>query len=364
MFKNRFFVIGAGVALILLIIFLGTLVKFIFTPVVSLVSSLVVPLLIAAFFYYPLRPLVRYLERKKWRRSWSVMLIFAIFILLIAGSSLWVWPTLRDQIESFVENAPQLAQDAVNQVQMLQNNPTISRFIPSDSAQNKEILDRLSGVLDTSLNWLSSNLTGMFSFISSFVLVIATFPILLYFLLRDDHKLPPQLMKIFPANQKDDGKVMLNEMDDALNSFIAGRVIVNLLLCVLLYIGFVIIDLPYSLLLVIISFFLNFIPFIGAFLAGVPVGIVGLIESPSMAIWSIVIVIVAQLIQNNLLEPLVFGKQLDMHPLTVIVLLLVGGDVMGILGMLICIPIYMVVKIAIRHGYQMYVKSKIKQDFT
>ncbi|CAM4053172.1 AI-2E family transporter [Saccharibacillus endophyticus] len=360
MFKNRFFVIGAGVALILLIIFLGTLVKFLFTPVVSLVSSLVVPLLIAAFFYYPLRPLVRFLERKKWKRSWSVMLIFVVFILLIVGASLWVWPTLRDQVESFVTNAPQLAQDAVYQLQQLQNNPTVSRFIPADSAQNQELLDRLSGVLDASLTWLSDNITNMFSFVSSFVLVIATFPILLYFLLRDDYKLPGYLLKIFPNEQKDDGKVMLGEMDDALNGFIAGRVIVNLMLCVLLYIGFLIIGLPYSLLLVIISFFLNFIPFIGAFLAGVPVGIVGLIESPSMAIWSIVIVVVAQLIQNNLLEPLVFGKQLDMHPLTVIVLLLVGGDIMGILGMLICIPIYMVVKIGIRHIYQMYLKSKIK----
>ncbi|MDO3410444.1 AI-2E family transporter [Saccharibacillus sp. CPCC 101409] len=360
MFKNRFFVVGAGVALLLLIIFLGTLVKFIFTPVVSLVSSLVVPLLIAAFFYYPLRPLVRFLERKKWKRSWSVMSIFAVAILLMVGASLWVWPTLRDQVESFAENAPQLARDAVYQIQHLQENPTIKRFIPSDSGQNEELLNRLSGYLDSTFTWLSNNITSMFSFLSSFVLVIATFPILLYFLLRDDYKLPPQLLKIFPASQKADGKQMLDEMDDALNSFIAGRVIVNIALCILLYIGFLIIGLPYSLLLVILSFFLNFIPFIGAFLAGVPVGIVGLIESPSMALWSIVIVIVAQLIQNNLLEPLVFGKQLDMHPLTVIVLLLVGGDVMGILGMLICIPVYMVVKIAIRHGYQMYVKSKIQ----
>ncbi|MCQ4088348.1 AI-2E family transporter [Saccharibacillus sp. JS10] len=360
MFKNRFFVIGAGIALVLLIIFLGTLVKFIFTPITSLVSSLVVPLLISAFFYYPLRPLVRFLERKKWKRSWSVALIFAVFILLIVGASVWVFPTLRDQVESFIMNAPQLAKDAVAQLQQLQQNPTISRFIPSNDSQNQDILNRLSGVLDTSITWLSDNLASMFSFLSSFVLVIATFPILLYFLLRDDNRLPGNLIRMFPNNQKEDGKLMLDEMDEALNGFIAGRVIVNLLLCVLLYIGFLIIGLPYSLLLVIISFFLNFIPFIGAFLATVPVGIVGLIESPNMAIWSIVIVIVAQLIQNNLLEPLVFGKQLDMHPLTVIVLLLVGGDVMGILGMLICIPIYMVVKIAIRHIYQMYLKSKIE----
>lgn len=355
MFKHRFFVIGSGIALVLLIVYLGSLVDFLFRPLVALVSSMTVPLLISAFLYYPLRPLVRALERKQWKRSWSVLLIFGSGLMMLAICSVWVWPALRSQINSFIENAPEFAQNVITQLQQLQHNPIISRLTPGE---NDDMFVRLTGYLDTSLNWVTDNVSQMFAFLSDFMLVIATFPILLYFLLRDDYKLPSKLLLLFPAKIRTEGKQMLAEIDAALSNFIAGHVIVNIGLCVLLYIGFVSIGLPYSLLLVIVSFFLNFIPFIGAFLAGVPVGIVGLIESPMMAVWSIVIVIVAQLIQNNLLEPLVFGKQLDLHPLTVIVLLLVGGDLYGILGMLVCIPVYMIIKIALKHSYEMYMKSK------
>lgn len=357
MFRNRFFVIGAGIALVLLIIFLGSLVKFIFNPVVSLVSLLVVPLLISAFFYYPLRPLVRYLERHRWNRSLSVATIYLAGLLILAGCSIWVWPTLSEQVNTLIDNAPMITQSVVTQVQQLQNTPAFERFVPEN---NEEMLSRLTGYLNTAITWVSENISSMFSFISSFVLVLATAPILLYFLLRDDNRVPPQLMKLFPQRFKTDGEEMLGDIDSSLSNFIAGRVIVNIGLCILMYIGFLIIGLPYSLLLVIIAFFLNFIPFIGAFVAAVPVSIIALIESPSMMLWSIVIVVVAQLVQNNVLEPLVFGKQLDMHPFTVIVVVLVGGDLLGILGMLICIPVYMTVKIIIQHLYQMYLKNKIK----
>ncbi|GGO08079.1 AI-2E family transporter [Saccharibacillus kuerlensis] len=358
MLRNRFFVVGAGIALVLLIIFLGSLVKFIFDPIVSLVSLLVVPLLIAAFFYYPLRPVIRYLERHRWNRNVSVMTIFLVGLLILVGCSLWVWPPLSEQVNTLIDNAPNITQSIIDQIQQLQNTPAFARFVPDN---NEEMLSRLTGYLNTAITWVSENISSMFSFISSFMLVLATAPILLYFLLRDDNRVTPQLMKIFPERFKEDGRVMLDDIDTSLSNFIAGRVIVNFGLCIILYIGFLIIGLPYSLLLVIIAFFLNFIPFIGAFVAAVPVGIIGLIESPSMALWSIVIVIIAQLIQNNVLEPLVFGKQLDMHPFTVIVVVLVGGDIMGILGMLICIPVYMTLKIIIQHVYQMYVKNKIKQ---
>lgn len=361
MLQTRFFRIGAGIALVLLVVYLGTLVDFIFTPIASLISLTIVPLLITAFLYYPLRPLVNYLEKKKLKRSYSILLMYLIVIIVLAIFSIIGWPTLRDQVTSFIENAPKFTQSIITQIQLLQQNPMIQQYIPAGN--NQDMITKLTEYLNTIVDWLSVHISSMFSFISNFVLVVATVPIMLYYLLKDDSRLSPQLLKLFPAGHKEDGKAMLDEMDDSLSSFIAGRVLVNLALCVLLYIGFLIIDLPYSLLLVFLAFFLNFIPYIGAILSAVPVAIVGLIESPAMGIWAIVIVIIAQMVQNNLLEPIIFGKQLDIHPFTIVVLLLVGGDMGGILGMLLVIPLYMVVKIAIVHIYGMYLKDKMTHNF-
>lgn len=146
---------------------------------------------------------------------------------------------------------------------------------------------------------------------------------------------------------------MVAEIDNVMGSFIVGRVLVNLALGVLMYIGFLIIGLPYALLLTLVAVLMNFIPFIGAILSTVPIFIIGLIESPSTAVWSIVVVLVAQQIQDNLVAPYIFGKSMDIHPLTTIILVLAGGDFGGIIGILVIIPVYMMLKIIIVKLYQL-----------
>jgi predicted PurR-regulated permease PerM len=103
---------------------------------------------------------------------------------------------------------------------------------------------------------------------------------------------------------------------------------------------------------------MNFIPFFGAILSSIPIVIVGLIESPATAIWSLIIILAAQQVQDNLIAPYVFGKKLSIHPLTTIVLVLVGGDIAGIVGFLLVIPVYVIVKIVAVKMYELYVKTR------
>ncbi len=71
---------------------------------------------------------------------------------------------------------------------------------------------------------------------------------------------------------------------------------------------------------------LNLIPYVGALIATVPVVIVALTVSPSIATWSVVIIVITQQIQENILSPIIYGKQLDIHPLTTVILLLIGAE--------------------------------------
>ncbi|MFD1905207.1 AI-2E family transporter [Paenibacillus rhizoplanae] len=155
---------------------------------------------------------------------------------------------------------------------------------------------------------------------------------------------------------------MIAEIDGVMGSFIVGRVLVNLALGVLMYIGFLIIGLPYALLLTMVAVLMNFIPFIGAILSTVPIFIFGLIESPSTAVWSIVVVLVAQQIQDNLVAPYIFGKSMDIHPLTTIILVLAGGDFGGIIGILVIIPVYMMLKIIIVKLYQLFIRTRWDEE--
>lgn len=356
MMQSKYFRTCLGIIALLLIIYLGAKVSFLFNPIVSIFNMLLVPIAAAGFFYYLLRPIVDYLERRKIKRPLGVLMIYFVFAGLFLIFILLVWPTLKEQIENFIENAPNLVNDLQTQMNQLGKNPFWSRFMPSES----ELYNGLMDYANRAMTWISNSISNLISVVSGVVVIIATIPIILYYMLKESSKLPSKLLSVVPRRYRKDGQEVLSDIDSALSNFIIGKVILNLALSVLMYIGFLIIGLPYSLLLTIISFILNFIPYVGALLASIPVVIVGFIESPSIAIWSVVVIVVAQQIQDNILTPVIYGKQLDIHPLTTIILLLVGGDFYGILGVLLAIPAYMVLKIIVVRVYELFLAEKVE----
>lgn len=350
---NRFIKWCITIILVLIIIYLGSLVDFIFKPVLSLFSMIIVPLMLSGFFYYLLRPLVNVMERRKVSRTLAVLLIYLVFAILMVGFSIVVWPSLRTQLVNLVENAPTLFTSLSKQVEELEQSGVISAFLPKDANP----LSKLTEYLNKGFTVLTDYLSGLLAFFSNFTVVLITFPILLFYMLKEGVKFEKQIVIFIPVRFRRDGKEVMDDIDQMLSSFIVGRVIVNLSLGVLMYAGFLIIDLPYALLLTVAAVILNFIPFIGSFLSSVPIVIIGFIEAPSIAIWSIVIITIAQQVQDNLIAPYVFGKQLDIHPLTTIILVLVGGDIGGILGILLIIPVYMIFKIVFCRVYVLFFKQ-------
>lgn len=357
MLDSKYFRTCIGIIALLLIIYLGSRVSFLFQPVISMVNMLIVPTAAAGFFYYLLRPIVDYLERQHLKRALGVLMIYFVLAGICAIFIIVVWPTLSDQIDNFMEHAPFLVEDVQRQISHLQQNPAWSRFIPTESEVMTTITDFINGMI----TWISNSISNLISLVSNVVIIIATVPIFLYYMLKEGSKLPPKLLSLVPKKYRKDGQEVLTEIDHALSNFIIGKVILNLILSVLMYVGFLIIGLPYSLLLAVISFFLNFIPYVGAILATIPVVIVGFIESPSIALWSLVVVVAAQQIQDNILTPVIFGKQLEIHPLTTVVLILVGGDFFGLLGVLLAIPAYIMIKIIVVRLYELFVAQKTEQ---
>ncbi|GAE04314.1 hypothetical protein JCM10914_354 [Paenibacillus sp. JCM 10914] len=280
MMQSKYFRTCLGIIALLLIIYLGSKVSFLFNPIVSMVKMLIVPVAMAGFFYYLLRPIVDYLERQKIKRAIGVLMIYFVFAGLIVIFGIVVWPTLKEQIENFIKNAPFLVEDLQEQINQLQQNPYWSRLIPTETELSSSLADYVNQII----SWVTNSINNLIAVVSNVVIIIATIPIILYYMLKEGSKLPPRLLTFLPRQYKKDGKEALNDIDKALSNFIVGKVILNLLLCVLMYIGFLIIGLPYSLLLTVISFFLNFIPYIGAIVATIPVVIVAsssLRRSPS-----------------------------------------------------------------------------------
>jgi predicted PurR-regulated permease PerM len=282
-------------------------------------------------------------------RTLSVILIYISIALLISLLVILVWPTLQKQISDFIMNIPQIVQGLRTQIISLQQNSYFSA-ISKDSG----LSDKLSEYANKGFSLLSSYANSAYSFVSNFIVVIGTFPIILFFLLRESEKAPETLLKIVPRSYRSGAKQTLIDIDSALSGYISGKMLSTILLGVMTYISFLIIGLPYALLLAIVLAFISFIPFIGSFLGAIPPLIVAFTQSPEMALWLILAVFICQQIQDNVLSPYI-------HPFTTIIILLVAGSIAGLMGMLLALPVYMVIKIITQHLYQLFFADKVHE---
>jgi predicted PurR-regulated permease PerM len=161
---------------------------------------------------------------------------------------------------------------------------------------------------------------------------------------KDGDKFPAAVSKFIPASYRAEGVKTLKETAETLSSYIQGQITVALFVGTLSFIGYLIIDLPYALVMALIVAITNIIPYVGPFLGGAPAVIVALFDSPTKALLVVVVIVIAQQIEGNVLSPLILGKTLNTHPATIIILLLVAGNLAGILGMILAIPTYAVTK--------------------
>ena len=353
----RFFFVVLSLLVVISIIYMSSKISFIFKPVMMIFNILIIPFMLAGFFYYLFRPLVNYFEDRKVHKTVSIILIYVVLVAAAVLFAIIIWPLLQIQLENFIKSAPQLIKGFQEQINKMQENRLISMFVSS----NSDLSTKLSEYLNTAITMASNYVSNVFSIITSFVIAIATAPIILYYLLKESSHIPDSILHLIPTRYRQDGKEVIGEIDAALSGFIVGRVIITCLLGIMLYIGFMFIGLPYALLLAVIATVLNIIPYIGQFLGAIPCLIVAFIDAPSMIIWVLVVTVIAQQIESSFLSPHIYGKRLDIHPLTTIILLLVAGDIAGILGVILGIPAYMVVKIILVRIYRLFLAEKIEE---
>ncbi|MGZ7441553.1 AI-2E family transporter [Paenibacillus sp. TH7-28] len=356
MMKHPFYRISLGIIMLLTIIYLLSKVSFIFIPFVTLVQILIVPLTISGFLYYLLRPVVQFLERKKWNRILSILLIYLLFAGVVTIFFMVVWPPLQKQLFEFMNNVPKLMTSLQEQMNEIRSSRYFS-FVTSESSP--EIMNKVTEYINSTLNAVSGYVSHVFSFLNNFVIIVGTVPIFLYYMLKEDVRVTPSLVRMLPVRYRTDGEQVIHEIDNMLKGFIAGRMISAMMLAVMGFVGFWLVGLPYPLLLAIVMALFNFIPYFGALLGAIPCVIVAFTVSPSMVLWVIIIVVVAQQVEGNLISPYIYGKTINIHPLTTIVLLLIAGDFMGILGMILAIPLYMMLKIVVIRAYLLYIAQKV-----
>ncbi|MBO1220347.1 lipoteichoic acid biosynthesis protein CozEa [Staphylococcus nepalensis] len=346
MLNKVWFRTGIALLILFLLVKLVMEVHTIFTPFIIILQSVLLPLLLSGFLFYICLPFQKILEKNKIPRWGSITIIF-IGLIIIIGIVIGVLaPLIAEQIENLVNQIPALQHEAqhiinfaLDQMERLPNDVTdrINKMVQSMS-------DSIAGILSNSLGYLTS-------FISTLFLLIMV-PFFLIYMLKDHERFTPFIARLFKGDRKVFTVELLKDLNETVKSYIQGQVTVSIILGIILYIGYSIVGLNYTLLLVMFACVANMIPFLGPWMAFVPAGVIAIIQSPTIFIWVCIITLVAQQLEGNVITPNVMGKSLSIHPLTIIVVILAAGNLGGFGLILIAVPLYAVIKTVVRNVFR------------
>lgn len=354
MSQYKWFRVFLGIIMIFLIIYLGSLVQFIFRPIVVFVETLFFPVLLAGVLYYLFRPIVNLLHNQKVPKTYAILIIYLGVIGLLVALGAVIGPLLQKQVQSLIDNLPYLINEIRAILFQLQENEWINRLQVTEMLALDKLTANMTDYITQAFNIISSNVAGLVSFITNVIIVFIMIPFILFYMLKEGEKAPNFLLKFLPEKQRIEGNRILDDMDIKLSSYIQGQILVSFCVGVLMFAGFLIIGIDYFVILALIAMFTNVIPFVGPWIGTVPAVIVALIDSPFMVFKVLVVIIVVQQFESNFISPQIMGKKLAVHPLTIILLLIVAGRFAGIIGMLLAVPTYAVCKVVVGHTYRLF----------
>ncbi len=342
--------------MIFLLILLISVTDFLFKPIFQYLGAVALPIIGAGILFYLTKPLMYFFMRLRVKRTLAIILVFLVLILLGFFVVMYIAPIAQKQFENIINNIPKMANWGQDSIAYLQSKQTI--IPPEVNKAIDNFTDNLQSHLENVVNYLLSFIGQLITIITAIVLV----PFFLFFMLKDGERLVPFVTQIFEKKKADNIRNLLHKIDETLTAFIQGQLIVSFFVGVCLLIGYLIIGLDYSLTLALFGMAMNVIPFLGPVLAVLPAIIVGAVQDPIMVVWVVVVMIAAQQIESNFISPNVMGRALDLHPITIITVLLAAGSIAGFIGILFAVPFYAVLKTIIVHFYQTYRNSKKNKD--
>ncbi|MBF7024162.1 AI-2E family transporter [Staphylococcus kloosii] len=340
--------------LIGIVIFIFDQVSYIFKPFIIVFNTIVAPIIVSLILFYLFNPIVNLMERYNIPRVWGVSILFLVIIGIITLVVNLLIPLIGVQVKSFGHNFPHY----VNKVNQFFDSVTQYSIVADYHNQIQSHLTSLSKKIP---NMISDYTNGFSSKIKNFAetlvnvgVVIVTTPFVLFFMLKDGHRFKEFSTNIIPPKFRKDYHDLLEKMSVQVGSYIQGQIIVSFCIGILLFIGYSIIGLDYSLVLASIAAVTSVVPYLGPTIAISPAIIIALITSPIMLLKLIIVWTAVQFIEGHFISPNIMGKTLKIHPLTIIFILLSAGNLLGVVGVILGIPAYAILKVLVSHIYFLF----------
>lgn len=303
--------------------------------------TFLIPFAFAILFAMLMLPVCRKLEKWHISRIPAVLLCILFILLFIAGLFFIVGaqaasmsgdlPQIQTKLQGFVETSQQWIE---------------KQFGVAPQEQITFVKSRISKVSEAANQFATGLVASGFGLLSGFVLMLLYF----FFLLWKREKYEEFFVRFASPENIPEMKKELSQITEVASQYLVARMLSMLFLAIIYAVGFSIIGLKNGVLIALVAVIPTIIPYIGAFIGGFFPLIMALISGPpSIFLPVVAVLVVAQVLDNNIIEPMVEGQSLNLSPIFTIIAIVIGEHIWGVAGMVLFIPLFAIVRIICEH---------------
>lgn len=327
---------------IFIIVILGNLALPIIYRFFSYIFYLLSPFIVGFFLAFLLHTLVDKIEEQGINRILSVLLVFFTFIIISIYLISSLIPIIFAQVSDLEKQIPHIYKSMVN---FIDNFWVRFDFIPDKYRFNMDDVGDWTMNNVINLNFSKNFMNGI---LESFNIIVLT-PIITYYFLYDYNNIKSRLKKFLCRYNYKFIYNFFKEADEGVGSYFRGLILVMNLMAVVSGLGFSLIGLEYPMLFGFIVGYTNAIPIIGNYIGGIPAVLFALTSSWKLAILTLIVIVVVQLIESNIVTPYIQSKSIDSHPLLILLAFVIFGKCFGIIGMIFAIPLLAIIMLIIKY---------------
>jgi predicted PurR-regulated permease PerM len=325
-------------------------------------SDILLPFVMAMAIAYFLDPLVDWFERRRCPRTLATVIVIVLFTAVLIGLLMVLVPVFERQILDLAKRLPALFTAATERLDVLSRRLQLEAGVPEDQIQS---LQQAVGERSAAaLGWLAGNVGSVVSsglaVVNLLSLLVIT-PVVAFYMLRDWDRMVARVDAWLPRASAETIRAQMREVDRTLSGFARGQALVCIILAVLYGVGLSWAGLQSGFVVGVIIGLITFIPYVGTIGGAIlSVGLAMLQFDDWISVIKVAIVFgVGHALEGNVLQPLLVGDRVGLHPVWVIFALLAGGSLFGFIGLLLAIPVAAVIGVLVRFALARYLDSPL-----
>ncbi|GIK43435.1 MAG: hypothetical protein BroJett011_72680 [Chloroflexota bacterium] len=308
-------------------------------------------LFVAIVIGIAMRPAVAWMQRRGVSAGVGAILVYLVLLALLIGFGFLVVPLLIDQIATISASLPDYYESLRN---LMINSPSrpiwrLGQQLPAQLSSpsilpglNNEVVppegtDPMDTLVLQTLNY--GSLIGWGTFVTLATLLLGFYWIL------EGQRATRMILLWMPMSWRDGARDIFDEIEIKVSSYIRGQTLLCLVIGVLSLVAYLLIGLPYALVLALIAGLMELVPWIGPVLGALPALLLALSIDPMLAVWVVVATLIIQQLENNVLVPRIMDESVGVNPIVTLLSIAAFGSLLGLLGAILAIPMAAIIQI-------------------